>query len=104
MRPRLSDSNVQLRCMEHSLHVAAKHFVQTIAPHFSKKLGTSGNEGNPTSANDSEDPASDNDDEDEDEDIDSGDSLRKAIALVKQVSFSLALIDTFSVPMHKLDL
>ena len=103
MRPRLSDSNVQLRCMEHSLHVAAKHFVQTIAPHFSKKLGTSGNEGNPTSANDSEDPASDNDDEDEDEDIDSGDSLGKAIALVKQVSFSLALIDTFSIPTHKLD-
>ncbi len=103
MCPRLSDSNVQLRCMEHSLHVAAKHFVQTIAPHFSKKLGTLGNEGNPTSANDSEDPTSDNDDEDEDEDIDSGDSLGKAIALVKQVSFSLALIDTFSIPTHKLD-
>jgi len=48
-------------------------------------------------------PASNNDDKDEDEDIDSGDSLRKAITLVKQVSFSLALIDTFSIPTHKLD-
>jgi hypothetical protein len=68
--------------MEHSLHLAAKHFVQTIVP-LSKKRGTSG-------ADEEGDSASDGEDNDgNDEDIDAGDSLGKAIALVKQVSYSL---------------
>jgi hypothetical protein len=78
-------SNVQPRCMEHSLHLAAKHFVQTIALHFGKKCANSGadTEGDPTSDNDE-------DSDSEDENIDGGDSLGKAIALVKQVHFSMA--------------
>ena len=67
--------------MEHSLHLAAKYVVETIAPRFSKK-GTE------------DDRASDagEDDDNDDDDIDAGDSLGKAIALVKQVSFLLTLL------------
>ncbi|KAF8267382.1 hypothetical protein EI94DRAFT_1801722 [Lactarius quietus] len=70
------------RCMEHSLHLVAKHFIKTIAP-CSRKRGPSGG-----SASDSDnDPASDSDQDDneDDEDIPVGDSLGKAIALVKQI-------------------
>ena len=65
--------------MEHSLHLAAKHFVQTITPHH-KKTGTAG-------ADSEDDSASDGggDDDGDDEAIDTGDSLGKAIAFVKQV-------------------
>jgi len=70
--------------MEHSLHLAAKHFVQTIAPHHKKQGTLAGDEGD--SASDSGE-----DNNDDDEAIDSGDSLGKAIALVKQVSHSIAL-------------
>ena len=72
------------RCMEHSLHLAAKHFVQTITPHHKKHGTSAGDEGDSAS-----DSGKDNDDDDEA--IDSGDSLGKAIALVKQVSHSIAL-------------
>jgi hypothetical protein len=65
--------------MEHSLHLTAKHFVQTIAPPSSKTHATSGA--------DSEGEAVSDDDDDEDDGLDSGDSLAKAIALVKQVGF-----------------
>jgi hypothetical protein len=68
--------------MEHSLHLVAKHFVQTIAP-LRKKCGTSDADEEGDSASDGEDNNGN------DEDIDSGDSLGKAIALVKQVSYSL---------------
>ena len=63
--------------MEHSLHLAAKHFVESITP-LSRNTGdTSGG-------------ASDDDcDDDDDDDLDSGDSLGKAIALVKQVRIPL---------------
>lgn len=73
--------------MEHSLHIAAKHLVQTIAPHFGKKHHTSGTdtEGDPASN-------ADDDSDGEDESIAAGDSLGKAIALVKQVRFSVALL------------
>jgi hypothetical protein len=60
--------------MEHSLHIAAKHFVEKISSHHSDSgegIGAS------------------NDEEPDDEDFDSSDSLGKAIALVKQVSLSL---------------
>jgi hypothetical protein len=72
--------------MEHSLHLAAKHFVQTIAPHH-KKRGTSGA--------DEGDSASDGEDDGDDVAIDAGDSLGKAIALVKQVSYSITLLIHF---------
>ena len=80
-------SNVKLRCMEHLLHITAKHFVQTIAPHFGKKRGAleSDSEGDPASDGNEDE---DSDGEDEDEAIDAGNSLGKAIALVKQVCFS----------------
>ena len=67
--------------MEHSLHLAAKHFVQTIAPHC-KKTRTSG-------ADEDSDTASDDggDDNGDSEAIDWGDSLGKAIALIKQVHY-----------------
>jgi hypothetical protein len=69
--------------MEHSLHLAAKHFVQTIAPHSSRKADNPGTDTE-------DDHVSDNgeDDDDDGDDVDAGDSLGKAIALVKQVSFS----------------
>jgi hypothetical protein len=73
--------------MEHSLHLAAKHFVQTIAPRSSKKCGAPGGEYE-------SDPALDgNDDDDDDDDgaVDAGNSLGKAIALVKQVCEFIAL-------------
>jgi hypothetical protein len=64
--------------MEHSLHLAAKHFVESITLLSRKNSDTSGAH--------SSDPSSDVDtDDDNDENLDSGDSLRKAIALVKQV-------------------
>ena len=72
--------------MEHSLHLAAKHFVQTIAPRSSKKCGAPGGE-------DESNPASDGDDDDDNDDgaVDAGNSLGKAIALVKQVCEFIAL-------------
>ena len=70
--------------MEHSLHLAAKHFVQTIAPHHKKKGAAS--------TDSEDDSASDGggDDDGDDEAIDAGDSLGKAIALVKQVGHVVA--------------
>jgi hypothetical protein len=62
--------------MEHSLHLAAKHFIQSIAPRFSRAADTSG-------ANIEE---VDEDNEDNDNDLEASDLLGKAIALVKQAS------------------
>jgi hypothetical protein len=67
--------------MEHSLHLAAKHFVQSIAPCSSKKADN-------LDTDTEDDPVPDNGEDDDDDDIDAGDSLGKAIALVKQVTFS----------------
>jgi hypothetical protein len=61
--------------MEHSLHLAAKHFVQNIAPGFASTTEQPNNGG----------------DDSEDEEFVSGDSLGKANALVKQVCPFLAL-------------
>ena len=57
-------SNVKLRCMEHSLHIVAKHFIQTIAPHFGRKRDAleSDTEGDPASDG-NEDEDSDGEDE-----------------------------------------
>ena len=68
--------------MEHTLHLVAKHFVQMIAPHHKKHGASAGNDG---------DVASDSgeDDDGDDEAINAGDSLGKAITLVKQVSGSM---------------
>jgi hypothetical protein len=71
--------------MEHSLHLAAKHFVQTVAPHH-KKQGTSAGDSEGDSDSDGGE-----DDNDNSKAIDAGDSLGKAIALVKQVGDSTAL-------------
>ncbi len=64
--------------MEHSLHIAAKHFVETVAPASSsfRQPAFAGNE-------------SDSDDLD---DLTSGDSLGKALALIKQVSFPFKIL------------
>jgi hypothetical protein len=72
--------------MEHSLHLAAKHFVQTITPRSSKKHGAPGGEYE-------SDPASDGDDDDNNDNgaVDAGNSLGKAIALVKQVCEFISL-------------
>jgi hypothetical protein len=76
--------------MEHSLHLAAKHFVQAIAPHFGKKCATSGTDAEGDTAEDN-----DNDEDSDGEEIDSRDSLGKAVALVKQVCFSVAALLTY---------
>ena len=71
--------------MEHSLHLAAKHFVQAVAPHC-KKRGASATGLDGEDDGDNGDNEDDNeDDDDDDKVIDTGDSLGKAIALVKQV-------------------
>ena len=56
--------------MEHSLHIVAKHFIQTIAPHFGKKHDAleSDTEGDPAS-NGNEDEDSDGEDEDCDDSL-----------------------------------
>jgi hypothetical protein len=68
--------------MEHSLHLAVKHFVETISPCPSENCGAVS-----TGAL-AED---DKDDEDDNADIDAVDSLGKAIAFVKQVRFAGSL-------------
>ena len=69
--------------MEHSLHLVAKHFIETITPCLSEKDGTIGT------------GALAKEDEDEDDnDIDAVDSLGKAIAFVKQVSLPWTYIDS----------
>jgi len=61
--------------MEHSLHVAAKHFVETVAPTSPSSIRKNGGAG--------DESGSESDDLD---DLNVGDSLGKALALVKQVS------------------
>lgn len=75
--------------MEHSLHIAAKHLVQKVAPRTSKKgdTGPNSEDGGVSDA--------DEDDDDDDDDLEAGDSLGKAIALVKQVSCSQVLLTHF---------
>ena len=75
-----SHSNIKHRCMEHALHLAAKHFVETIAPGFSKQNSTSAINTEGDHVEDDED-----DSDDENDNFDAADSLGKAIALVKQV-------------------
>ena len=76
--------------MEHSLHLTAKYFVQTIAPHHTKKPRTSEADEDSDAASDD---GGDNDGDDGDsEAIDMGDLLGKAITLVKQVIYSVALL------------
>ena len=70
--------------MEHSLHLVAKHFIETITPCLSKKDGTIG-----TGA-----LAEEDEDDEDDDDIDAVDSLGKAIAFVKQVSLPWTYIDS----------
>lgn len=72
--------------MKHSLHLAAKHFVQTVALHHTKHNASAGDD-----EGDSASDSGKNNDHDN-EPVDVGDSLRKAIALVKQVSHSTALL------------
>jgi hypothetical protein len=67
--------------MEHSLHIATKHFIESISPRSRKKANN-------------EDVGEDSNSEDEDE-LEAGDSLGKALALVKQVSFLLVLLTHF---------
>ena len=66
--------------MEHTLHLAAKHFVETITPGFSKQHSTSAINTKGDHVEDDKDNS-----DDENDNFDAADSLRKAIALVKQV-------------------
>lgn len=68
--------------MEHSLHLAAKHFVESIAPGLSKQHDTFGTDTDGVLAED---------DDGDDDDMDVVDSLGKAIALVKQVRISVEM-------------
>jgi hypothetical protein len=61
--------------MEHSLHIAAKHFVETVAPASAASIRQNAGGGD-ESDSESDDLA----------DLAAGDSLGKALALVKQVS------------------
>ena len=79
-------SNVKIRCMEHSLHLVAKDFVQTIALGFASTTMKHDNAGLDTNGDHNSD----------DEAFDLGDSLGKANALVKQVSPFPALPKHFS--------
>jgi hypothetical protein len=78
--------------MEHSLHLAAKHFVQTVAPRF-KKRGASAPDSGGEDDNDHNDHNVDDNDNNNNnnDDINAGDSLGKAITLVKQVCSYIAL-------------
>jgi hypothetical protein len=77
--------------MEHSLHLAAKHFVQTVAPRFERGAsapdsgGEDDNDHNDHNVDDNDNNNNNNDD------INAGDSLGKAITLVKQVCSYIAL-------------
>jgi hypothetical protein len=63
--------------MEHSLHLVAKHFIESIAPCLGKKHSST------------EDVDDEDDNDNDDDDIDTVDALSKAIALVKQASSPL---------------
>ena len=76
--------NIKHRCMEHSLHLVAKHFVETIASGFSKQHGTSDINTKGIYVEDDEDISDDGFDN-----FNAADSLGKAIALVKQVRLSV---------------
>ena len=76
---------MNLRCMEHSLYVAVKHFVEKLAPRSRKKVNV---------GSDNEDAGEDSN-TDDDDDLEPGDSLGKALALVKQVNFSSLLLTHF---------
>ena len=74
--------------MECSLHLAAKHFIQTIAPHHPRKKASAldSNDEDNCASGTSEDGSDKDDNEDDEDDIAAGDLLGKAIGLVKQVS------------------
>jgi hypothetical protein len=100
-----------IRCMEHSLHIASKHFVEAVAPasltsihkkvkaalvkaHNNGKLNLDEfdealswiNFGN---QNDGD--GDDDDNDDDDSNFTPGDSLGKVLALVKQVQYPLCI-------------
>src|ERR1700678_4269367 len=90
--------------MEHSLHIAAKHFVEAVAPASTaairkkvKKARKSGdlflhNLDTVLSKTNGNDGHNEDEDEDEDTEFVSGDSLGKAIALVRRYIFHSTII------------
>lgn len=72
--------------MKHSLHLAARHVVESIVPGLSKQHGTGSTDAKGVLVNDDG-----SNDDNEDDDIDAADSLGKAIALVKQVCISMEI-------------
>lgn len=74
--------------MEHSLHIAVKHFVEAIAPTSPKSLCKKVNQ-DFASIDDDDNAPLDPDLDSESEDFTSGDSLGKALALVKQLCSSI---------------
>jgi hypothetical protein len=69
--------------MEHSLHLTAKNFIMMIASGFSKQHSTSDINTEGVFVGDDEDASDDDNDN-----FDTADSLKKGIALVKQVHLS----------------
>ena len=67
------------------MHLAAKHFVQAVAPHCKKRGASATGSDGEDDGDDGDDEDNNEDDDDDDEVIDAGDSLGKAITLVKQV-------------------
>ena len=73
--------------MEHSLHVACKHFIETVAPTSPAAIRKKVNAPSTFNQENPEDGGKTNEDEDDsDTEFTAGDALGKALALVKQVS------------------
>jgi hypothetical protein len=70
-RERWNPTQRRVWCMEHSLHLAAHHFIETIAPMSTKTLRGNDRDGNGS--------------DDDENTFDMADALGKALALVNQV-------------------
>jgi hypothetical protein len=72
---------VDIRCMEHSLHLSYRHFIEAVAPPPPFKFTGVAIHGQEMAPDDG-------DDDDSDAEFDVSDALRKALVLVKQVTIA----------------
>jgi hypothetical protein len=79
MRVAARQLNYAHRCMEHSLHLAAGHFLSCITPTQRVKTHEGGNDNK-------DDESSDNDDACDDPSAIATEALRKLLGLINQVS------------------
>jgi hypothetical protein len=109
-----------VRCMEHSVSVGAGHFIRKVSPASSRSVlrkvrqafkNAGGNEdkldldqldSDLSEIRDLDDEDTQADNEDDADEFDAGDSVGKALALVKQVSFPLATTRYWT-NSHKID-